>query len=179
MRTFESLWTKFVENGRAYRNGFVASELKRLIPFQIHAMRKSRGWSQGELARRSGLTQGVISRAEDPDYGNLTFNTVIAIARGFDVAFIGRFAPFSELDNYVVGLSETSAGSVLSFTEESHQMVQNLGKVPQQIVGAGRLHELGSLSQFSTANELETASVGQWSFSTVQTEEQQLMGQEV
>ena len=47
------------------------------------------------LAERSGLTQGAISRAL-----NLTVNlvnTIIRIASGFDVAFVGRFVPFSEL----------------------------------------------------------------------------------
>jgi transcriptional regulator with XRE-family HTH domain len=118
VRTFSTVWTKLRETGAAYRRAFVASELKRLIPFQIYALRKKRGWSQEELAKRSNLTQGVISRAEDPDYGNMTFNTVISIAGGFDIAFVGKFVPFSELDDYFVGLSEDSAGSVPSFAEE-------------------------------------------------------------
>lgn len=124
MRTFRTVWTKLQQNGAAYRKAFVASELKRLIPFQIYALRKKRGWSQEELAKRSGLTQGVISRAEDPDYGNLTFNTVINITGGFDVAFVGKFVPFSELDDYFVGLSEESAGSVPAFDEENARIEQ-------------------------------------------------------
>jgi hypothetical protein len=38
----------------------------------------------------------MISRAEDTNYGTLSFKTVIAIANGFDVAFVGRFVPFSQ-----------------------------------------------------------------------------------
>jgi transcriptional regulator with XRE-family HTH domain len=168
VRTFESIWTKLWQKGPAYRKAFVGSQIKRLIPFQIHAMRKFRGWSQGELAKRCGLTQGVISRAEDPDYGNLTFNTAIAIAGGFDVAFIGKFVPFSEIDDYVVGLSEISAGSIPTFTEENQSMMNNLGKIPEQMVAVAGMHELGSLERIlSTVDESEYVFVGEPSFSAV------------
>src|SRR5258708_4123524 len=106
---FSDLWRKFQR--AAYRKAFVGAEIKRLIPSQISAIRKARGWSQGDLARRSGLTQGVISRAEDPDYGNLTFNTVIRIANGFDVAFVGKFIPYSALAHWYSSMSEASASN--------------------------------------------------------------------
>ena len=117
MRMFNDLWRKFQR--AAYRKAFVGAEIKRVIPFQISAIRKARGWSQGDLARRSGLTQGVISRAEDPDYGNLTFNTVIRIANGFDVAFVGKFIPYSELAHWYSSMSEASVGNVPDFDTEN------------------------------------------------------------
>lgn len=118
MVTFRSIWTRLVR-GPQHRNAFAEQQLKRLVPFQIRALRKKRGWSQEELARRAGVTQGVVSRAEDPDYGNLTFNTVINICRGFDVAFIGKFVGFSEFDDFFTGLSEESSGNVPDFDTEN------------------------------------------------------------
>ena len=168
MRTFESVWTKLLEKGSAYRKAFVGSQIKRFIPFQIHALRKNRGWSQDELAKRCGLTQGVISRAEDPDYGNLTLNTAIAIAGGFDVAFIGKFVPFSEIDDYVVGLSEISAGSIPSFTEENQNMMNNLGRIPEKMNAVAGMHKLGSLGRIlSPVDKLECTFVVQTSFRAV------------
>jgi transcriptional regulator with XRE-family HTH domain len=168
VRTFESVWTKLFEKGPAYRKAFIGSQIKRFIPFQVHALRKNRGWSQDELAKRCGLTQGVISRAEDPDYGNLTLNTAIAIAGWFDVAFIGKFVPFSEIDDYVVGLSEISAGSIPSFTEENQNMMNNLGRIPEQLIAVAEMHELGSWERIlSTVDESECTFVGQTSFSAV------------
>jgi transcriptional regulator with XRE-family HTH domain len=114
--TFNEVWRK-LEN-KEYRSAFVAAQFKRLVPFQIRSLRKQRGWSQEKLAENSNLTQGVISRAEDSDYGNLTVNTILKIAGGFDVAFVGWFVTFSQLDEWFIGVSE-DAVKVPSFEEES------------------------------------------------------------
>lgn len=90
-----SLWNKFRD--RKFRDAFVASQFKRSIPFQIAALRKKLGFSQEQLGDAAKLTQGVVSRAENPNYGNLTFNTVLRIANGLDVAVIIEFVPFSRL----------------------------------------------------------------------------------
>lgn len=122
MITLSRLWAKL--RNRKYRKAFVANQLKRGVPFQIRAMRKKAGWSQQELAEKSGLSQGVISRAEDLDYGNLTFNTVLEIANGFDVAFVGKFVRFSELAKWFENLSEESV-QVLTFDEEEEAIAGN------------------------------------------------------
>jgi len=116
LNTLSSLREKLTR-GKKYREAFVASQLKRGIPFQIRALRKQRDWSQQRLAQEADLTQGVISRAEDPDYGNLTLNTLLRIAAGFDVAFVGKFVPFSELGRWFLDQSETTV-RVSSFGED-------------------------------------------------------------
>lgn len=117
MNTFKQLWLKLAKS-KKYREEFVASQVKRGIPFQIRTLMKQKEFSQETLAGFSGLTQGVISRAANPDYGNLTLNTVIRIAAGFDVAFIGQFVPFSKLDKWFINLSE-DAMRVPTFDEEN------------------------------------------------------------
>jgi transcriptional regulator with XRE-family HTH domain len=106
--------------GKEYREAFVSSFLKRYIPFQIRTIRKKKEISQQQLAIDSKVTQGVISRAEDPDYGNLTFNTVLRIAAGFDLAFVGKFVRFSDLLKEVNEMSEDSL-ALPSFLEECKQ----------------------------------------------------------
>jgi transcriptional regulator with XRE-family HTH domain len=100
---------------KAYREAFAASALKRLLPAQIRVLRRQRKWSQADLAKESRLTQGVISRAEDPEYGNLTVNTLVRVASGFDCAYIGRFVPFSELGRWYSMLSDERQLEVQSF----------------------------------------------------------------
>jgi len=113
---FNQLWKKLAKS-KKYREEFVAAQVKRGIPFQIRTLLKKAGLSQEELAARAGLTQGVVSRAANPEYGNLTLNTIIRMAAGFDVAFIGKFVPFSELGRWFVNLSE-DAISVPSFEDD-------------------------------------------------------------
>lgn len=113
---FRQIWQKF-RKSKKYREQFVAAQVKRGIPFQIRSLMKKQGLSQEKLALKSGLTQGVISRAADPNNGNLTLNTIIRVAAGFDVAFVGMFVPFSELVNWYSNMSEES-GNILTFTEE-------------------------------------------------------------
>jgi hypothetical protein len=111
-----NLWTRLA-GSKSYREALVASQLKRGLPFQARSMRKERGWSQALLAEKSELTQGVVSRAEDPDYGNLTFNTVLRVAAGHDVAVICKFVSFSEFAKWYLGFSEASV-QVPNFEEE-------------------------------------------------------------
>lgn len=129
MSTFRNLWLKLSRSKR-YRDEFVKAHAKQAIPFQIRALMKQFGLSQAELAKRSGLTQGAISRAADPDYGNLTINTLVRIASGFDVAFVGRFVPFSDLPPWFDSVAERTF-KVPSFTQEAAAMQpQTAGALP-------------------------------------------------
>jgi transcriptional regulator with XRE-family HTH domain len=127
---FIETWNK-LSRSKEYRDAFVVSMFRRMLPFQIKALRKGRGWSQERLAEEANLTQGVVSRAEDPDYGNLTVNTLCRIASGFDVAFLAKFVPFSELNQSFVKLSEDSV-QVPSFEEENEILIDTLGSVLSQ-----------------------------------------------
>ena len=117
MNALSNLWSKLARS-KKYREAFVAAQLKRGIPTQMRVLLKQRQWSQAELADRSGLTQGAISRAADPDYGNLTFNNVLKIAAGFDVAFLGKFVPFSELASWYDSITDEEKLMVDNFDED-------------------------------------------------------------
>ena len=117
MNVLSNLWQK-LNCSKRYRESFPAAVVKRMLPLQIRVLRKQRGWSQAQLAQESKLTQGVISRAEDPDYGNLTVNTLVRIGAGFDCAFVGRFVPFSELAKWYVDTSDEKMLEVPSFADD-------------------------------------------------------------
>jgi transcriptional regulator with XRE-family HTH domain len=116
VNTLSAVWKKFGKS-KKYREEFVAAHLKRAIPHQTRALLKARKWPQQKLAEQASLSQGVVSRAVDPSYGNLTLNTIIRIAAGFDVAFIGRFVPFSELAEWYDKLPEENF-DIPSFEQE-------------------------------------------------------------
>jgi transcriptional regulator with XRE-family HTH domain len=155
MSTVSSLWKKLAKS-KKYREEFVAAQVKRGIPFQARALLKSReGWTQEILAERSGLTQGVVSRALNPNYGNLTLNTIIRIAAGFDVAFIGRFVPFSELENWFENMSEETA-QVLAFEEEDEAKHQS-----KTVVAGVRANSQSSVIITGSAGTAAVAAQGQ------------------
>jgi transcriptional regulator with XRE-family HTH domain len=112
----KDFWSKL--SNKKYREHFATAFLKRSVAFQIKTLRKQHCGSQAVLAERSRVTQGVVSRAEDPDYGNLTFNTVGRIAGGLDMAFIGKFVPFSELARFAENLSEDQFATIPTFEQE-------------------------------------------------------------
>ena len=120
MTLISRLWEKL--RNKKYREEFVAAQARRAIPFQIRALMRAKGISQQQLAERSGLTQGVISRAANPAYGKMTLNTVIRVAAGLDVAFIGVFVPFSRLTDFFDRMDETTLGDVATFTEEDERI---------------------------------------------------------
>jgi len=117
MITFKGTWQKL--SNKQYRDHYALSLLKRSVAFQIKTLRKKHCGTQAALAEKSNLKQGVISRSEDQEYGNLTFNTVGRIAAGLDMAFIGKFVPFTELIRFSAELSEEEFKKILTFDEEN------------------------------------------------------------
>jgi len=140
------LWER-LNRSKRYRESFVASVVKRMLPLQIKVLRKQRGWSQAELAKQSKLTQGVVSRAEDPDYGNLTINTLVRIAAGFDCAFVGRFVRFSDLADWYTRLSDEKSLEIESFEKESTESSRKPASSEQLLVTTWRVPSMAQTHQ--------------------------------
>lgn len=69
------------------------------IPIQIRTMRMSRGWSQEELAKRSGLKQTQIAKLETvPLKEEPNARTLLRIAHALDVALAIRMVPWRAFD---------------------------------------------------------------------------------
>jgi transcriptional regulator with XRE-family HTH domain len=113
------LWKKM--RNKEYREAFVSATLSTTIAAQIQTLRETRPdhpWTQKDLANKTGMSQARISVMEDPSYDKYTFSTLKRIAAAFDVAFIARFVPFSELVTWTSDLSPEKLG-VLGFEYDS------------------------------------------------------------
>lgn len=86
----ERTFRKMVNSTEA-RDAYVQAEVTTALSHQIRAIRQQRGWSQGELARRLGTTQAVVSRLENPDYGRLSLQTLFQLSKAFDTGLQVRF----------------------------------------------------------------------------------------
>jgi transcriptional regulator with XRE-family HTH domain len=91
----EQLWHRFQD--KESRDNWSASHLGTSLSAQIFSLREDRDWTQRELADMVGMAQSRISLLEDPDYERFTVATLKRLASAFDVAFVGRFVPFSEM----------------------------------------------------------------------------------
>jgi transcriptional regulator with XRE-family HTH domain len=83
-----------------YRTAFVASQINVGIPFQIKALMKARGWTQEQLAERTGMLQPRISAVLKPGKVRPNIETLRRFAEAFDCGLLVRFAPFSELTKW-------------------------------------------------------------------------------
>jgi transcriptional regulator with XRE-family HTH domain len=69
---------------RSYRQQFFLAEASALIAEKLIALRKRRGLDQAQLAALIGTKQPAISRVEQADYQNWSFNTLRKIADALD-----------------------------------------------------------------------------------------------
>lgn len=88
---------KDIIEDKDFREAYLWAYLKRSIPFQIRTMRTQREWSQITAGEILGKPQNVISRLESPAYAKLSLQTLLEIAKGFDVGLIVKFVPYSKL----------------------------------------------------------------------------------
>jgi transcriptional regulator with XRE-family HTH domain len=69
---------------RAYRQKFFLAESSARIAAQLIALRKRRGLNQQQVAEMIGTRQPAISRVEQADYQNWSFNSLRSIADALD-----------------------------------------------------------------------------------------------
>jgi transcriptional regulator with XRE-family HTH domain len=102
---------------KQYRDAYVASQIRISLPLQTRALRKSRTWTQPELAEHAGMAQPRISEIEKPGERRLNIETLLRLASAFDVALQVRFVPFSEFIDFSEDL-DLDTFAIEPFTEE-------------------------------------------------------------
>src|SRR5260370_33467774 len=91
---------------KRYRDAFVASQIRRMIPMQVRAIRAAQEMTQQGLADRAHTTQTVISRIEKGSgSGNLTIKSLLNLAQALDVALVVRFEPIDRFIQWTENLS--------------------------------------------------------------------------
>lgn len=142
------------------RDRFVESQIRNCIAHQLRTMRLERDLTQKELADLAGKQQEAISRAENPNYGKFTLETLRQLAAALDVALLVRFVPFSELLNRTVNMSPQDL-AVPSFVDDQkmHEREKSVNNFSFVVYGGAENTEL----PFS----LESASRSHKSFSEV------------
>jgi len=132
---------------REYRAEFVVAHAKHLLPIQVQELIRQENLTQSELAKRAALAQSTVSRAADIEYGDLSINTCVRLAAGFDVDFICGFVPFSEFlawidrtegerriptfsEEYGQSAKESARKREEAFAKLQHHQMKDFGIVP-------------------------------------------------
>ena len=105
---------------KEYRDANVSSNVKHAIARQIRAIREQRNWTQTEMGRKAGTRQNIISRLENPDYGQISIQTLLNLASAFDVGLIVRFVKFDEFIRRNSNVT-TESFEVPKFNDELNQ----------------------------------------------------------
>lgn len=101
---YSQMFKKFKE--KRYRDAFLASQIRRMIPKQVRAIREAQEMTQQQLADAAGTTQTVISRIEKGSgSGNLTIKSLLNLASALDVALVIRFEPIDRFIGWTEHLS--------------------------------------------------------------------------
>lgn len=94
MATINSEWSDLQD--KAFRDAYAEGLVDNRLSAQIYYLRVQRGWTQKDLAERSGVSQPTISGLEASTEG-ARLATLRKIASAFDVAVDTRFVSFSTL----------------------------------------------------------------------------------
>lgn len=120
MDRFLQMWESLADE--EYRREYSA-DVGTGLAFQIRMLRESNGWTQEQLATKTGKKQETISQWEDPNYGRYTLSSLRSLAAAFDVALIVKFAPFSELVEWNVNLSQDRLAPPSFVEEDLHRLL--------------------------------------------------------
>ena len=89
-----------------FRRAFISSRIGQTIAAQVRVLRQRREMSQKDLARHLGTSQNAIYRLENPRYDRHSVSTLKKIDEFFDVGLSVRFASFSEIAAWAIGMSD-------------------------------------------------------------------------
>ena len=114
---------------KKYRDGYMQTQVRAGIAYQINALREKFKLSQDRFAEKTGKKQSTISRLEDTGYGKVTVQTLLDIASSLDVALLVRFVSYPEFLNRTSDMS-TKALQPDTISESLNSESQNIAHWP-------------------------------------------------
>lgn len=108
-------WRKLEKE--SYRDGYVQAQKAVGLAFQISALRKNKGWTEEELAKKCGWSKDRQIEIETVGGDELAWETLQTLAAAFDIGIMVKFASFSEMVEEEKSF-DPNTFNVLSFNED-------------------------------------------------------------
>jgi transcriptional regulator with XRE-family HTH domain len=90
---------------KEYRDSYIEGHVKGGIAYQIQALREKSGLNQKDFGDQIGKPQSVVSRLENTEYGSVSVETLLDVAKALDVALQVRFSNYVDMLNADVSAS--------------------------------------------------------------------------
>jgi transcriptional regulator with XRE-family HTH domain len=145
---------------REYRRKFFLAEASARIAAQLIALRKRRGLNQKQVAELTNTRQPAISRAEQSDYQNWSFNTLRAITDALDARIRVVIEPSEDVLREYDGEEDVQTVAAIEVAPSMNQAIdiyQSECFVPLQYVNASRIFT----TWYSRFQNLASSSVAQ------------------
>lgn len=97
--------------------------LRELLSEKVKELSQRQGWSQQQLAQRSGVSQTGVSKVLRPDSGHPRLDTIEAIAKAFRVPLWYLLAPFRSTDERMAKDVVLLVDHYLSASDESREWI--------------------------------------------------------
>jgi transcriptional regulator with XRE-family HTH domain len=97
----------------------------------VRSLRKAHGWTQIELARRSGIAQGMLTNIETGKQANPTHSTLQRLARAFEIS-VDELLRTAGLEDPPVNFSEEN--NFAQWSEEIIAIGEDLPAADRQAV---------------------------------------------
>jgi transcriptional regulator with XRE-family HTH domain len=95
-----------------YRDSYIEGYVKGGIAYQIRALREKYDLSQKEFGDKIDKPQSVVSRLEDTEYGSVSLETLLDVAKALDVALQVRFSNYVDMLNADVSASSFKVDNI-------------------------------------------------------------------
>ncbi len=123
---------------KKFRDAYLSESVRIFLAAQIRSLRGDK--TQKEFSEILGVPQSTISsRYENPEYGNLTLQTLLDIASKLDVALVVRFVTFPDFLKMTNDFSE-KAHCPASYNEKQFEgFIESMEtrKSPLTLIGSG------------------------------------------
>lgn len=94
------------------------------IARNVKTLRKAAGLTQGQLARKSGTVQTVISYIEKPDGKSPSVDTLEGIARAFKIPAWALMMDLEDVNPVILARAGVVINGYLSVAEEGRQQIE-------------------------------------------------------